>query len=709
MLKQSYSLSLLLVLCATTVQAIPSAPVIKASAETDCFKSLDAKDMENLGHILYLREKTVDIVYDPNKEDLENQLKLINERFTGEKREAAFAILGKKIANRNEAKIRQVMNLALYRGDSNLNEQEIQQLSDLNQTASLNDLNLRLLLNLKTASLKIHADFLKSKGAKLLPNGQWSFGQDFDFSQVPKDPNLAYAIESFFPNEMKELQKDGRGYAIIGDRVVVKEFDQKSKKIPPEWYCRSANIEKHTKKTIDIIDRFTKKAEEFARLGKENGHWIKVTDAALSGDAICGQSIKDIAIQSFPGIGPLIHHFYSKQEDGMTKWEKGLNRQLSVNKEMHDLLAELTIHGASDETKSTIREAIFDLQRKSDVEMEGGIEGMKTALTAMALSPLAFLASPIALPAAGASGVSAGIAYTGAALTVVSLATPVVIATRNIIHDVESGDGALCSIGKQMAMVPVKAVDTLKWGAMGPMIKTFSPALRSVGEFLKMGPAAEKYAVIIPGSLIAAKGIYNNAQLTLEANRAIENIEKAIIISRKENNSAHTAVLEEMLKEAKEQRWSHVLTLARSSVGILDTVRKVVEPKVIVSSAQAQQSKTSSSQVSNTGQKNNKSIQGNQHSDPTVYVGKNTNSPMGTPPASPGPAAPNTGANGMEYQAENTFVGVIKNAKSVYSNETGKQESEQKLKEKEEKTDQIMTTIKQDIKEVEKLEEEIKH
>jgi hypothetical protein len=114
---------------------------------------------------------------------------------------------------------------------------------------------------------------------------------------------------------------------------------------------------------------------------------------------------------------------------------------------------------------------------------------------------------------------------------------------------------------------------------MGPVLKSLTPVYKPITEYLKLGPGSEKYTVIIPGSLISGKGVYDNAQLALEANQAIKNIELALEVVRRENNLAHTKVLESMLKEAKEQRWSHVLSLARSSVGVLDSVKKVVESR----------------------------------------------------------------------------------------------------------------------------------
>jgi hypothetical protein len=341
-------------------------------------------------------------------------------------------------------------------------------------------------------------------------------------------------------------------------------------------------------------------------------------------------------------------------------------------------------------------------------------------------------------------------------------------------------------MGKQIASVPVKAIDTLKWGALGPVVKSLTPALKPVATYLKLGPASEKYAVIIPGSLITGKGIYDNGKLTLEANKAIDNIEKALVIARKEQNQAHTQVLEQMLKEAKEQRWSHVLTLARSSVGIVDTVRKALTPATLavsnpsLSSITATNSQAGKSQTTNSGSsiimqsngtptmssstesatrtftysssssssRSTSSISSpsskttTTNSGPTtkvnvemksstdsevVYVGKNfdtRNLGQAPVPASPTPAVPlspqispptqpttppaGSGSTQTEFQVDKTITGVIKNVKSGYSDEVGKQESEQKLKEKEKAAEEIKSKLEGSKEEVKKLEQEIK-
>jgi hypothetical protein len=559
-----------------------SAPKIKASGGSNCFQSLDAKDMENLGNILYLREQTKSKNTSHSENEVyEDQINNINKNFSGEKKQAAMAVLSMAIASRNEARLKQVMNQALSRGDISLNKSERAQISDLIKDARVNGIDLELLLNLKTASVSQSAKVLKSKGAKILPNGEWKFGKDFDFKAAKKDPQVKEALSDFFPNEVKYLSEKARGYVVIGDRVVMNEFDPHKKRIngqEAEWYWRSDDIEEHTKKTVEIIDRFTKKSEEFAKISKENTHWVKITDAALSADIVCDKSMKDILLApAFGGIDNVVNFFTGKDDDGMKRWERGLDRQLKIKDELYQITTEMTYHGASEETKAAMRQAISKLQNKSDEDLEKGLAGTKTAMTAIALSPLAVLTAPVSLPAAGTTGLSAALAYTGATLSVISLATPAIMASRNVIEAVKNGDDALCSMVKYGADVPVKAVDNLKWGAMGPVVKVMSPALKPLAAVLNLGPNASKYALIAPGAIVSGKGVYDNAVATKEGEVVINNIERALEQSKRDGDKAHVAVLEEMLREAKDQRWINVIGLAKSSVSVLDAVKKCAE------------------------------------------------------------------------------------------------------------------------------------
>ena len=205
------------------------------------------------------------------------------------------------------------MNQAIFRGDTSLNEAEKKQISDITIKADMDGMDLSLLLNVKTASLRSPAEVLKSKGAKLLPNGEWYFDEKFNFSEFFNRPELKVALEAFFPNEVKKLSIDARDSAIIGNRLVIKAFDPEQ--VEPgkksKWYLENVDIKEHTEKTVNLIDKFTKKAEEFARLGKENGHWINLTHSALSTDIFCGMSAMDMAtplnLRAFQKISDFQH------------------------------------------------------------------------------------------------------------------------------------------------------------------------------------------------------------------------------------------------------------------------------------------------------------------------------------------------------------------------------------------------------------------
>jgi ribulose bisphosphate carboxylase small subunit len=159
---------------------VPVAPLITASAGKDCFKSLDAKDMENLGSILYIRERTASSLT-PVSNDYDAQRKAIDANFSGIKREAAYALLTSAIATSNEALLKQVMNQALARGQMQLNDNDKKQISHLIEQGFQNGVDLVSMLNLRTASMSQAAEILKSKGAKISANGEWDFSADFNF------------------------------------------------------------------------------------------------------------------------------------------------------------------------------------------------------------------------------------------------------------------------------------------------------------------------------------------------------------------------------------------------------------------------------------------------------------------------------------------------------------------------------------------------
>jgi hypothetical protein len=609
-------LSLTIYLPLVFAQNNSEAPKISASGGSNCFQSLDAKDMENLGEILYLRDQAVAAnKNNPGNETYEDKIKTINQKFSGEKKQAALAVLSISIAKKNEARLKQVINQALFRGDNGLNQAEKTQLEDLTKDAKVHGIDLELLLNFKIASVKNSASLLKSKGASLLPNGEWKFGKDFDFSQARNDPKIKAALADFFPNEVKLLSEEARGFVVIGDRVVMNEFDPSKKRDPvkgTEWFWRSDDMEAHSKKTIEIIDRFTKKAEEFAKVSKENTHWVKITDAAISSDIICDKSMKDLLLLPvFGGIDNVVNYFTGSDDDARKRWDRGLDNQSKIKEELYNISTELTYHGASDETKAALRKTIADLQNKSDMDLEKGLSGTKTALTAIALSPLAVVTAPISLPAAGTTGLGAALAYTGATLSVISLATPAIMATRNVIEAANNGDDTLCSMIKFGADVPVKAVENLKWGAMGPVVKVISPALKPIADILNLGPNASKYALIAPGAIVSGKGVYDNAQATKESQQAIKNIERALEQSKLDQDTAHVAVLEEMLREAKDQRWINVIGLAKSSVSVLDAVKKCAEKNLVVTENRSND-QTTSQKVNS--ESNNVYIFGTNHS-----------------------------------------------------------------------------------------------
>jgi hypothetical protein len=567
------SLSLSLPFSESVAQSkVPAAPSIQASAGKDCFKSLDAKDMENLGSILYIREKTASTL-SPAANDYDVQRKAIDANFSGEKREAAYALLTSAIATSNEALLKKTMNQALARGQTQLNDNDTKQISHLIEQGLQNGVDLVSILNIRTASMAPAAEILKSKGAKLTANGEWNFDADFNFKEIKNDPVLKESLSIFFPEQVKELSQPWRGYAVIGNRIVMNSFDIQQKGKNSDWYWESADIEDHTKKTVDILDRFTKKAEEYARLSKENWNWVKMLDAATSGNVVCGASMKDIV------GGPVItlaRHFTGKRNHGMQDWQNGLDHFSRVHGEMLEFQIELSLHGATDETKNAVREAINRVTNKSEEDFEAGFKGMKTALIGIACSPLVVLTAPISLPAAGSTATAATLAYAGAALTVISLATPVVMAGRNVYEAVKNGDGALCSVVKHGSTVPVEFVNTLKWGAMGPVIKSLGPVLSPVTKVLNLGAKGSKYAVLIPSFVLSGKAAYDSNKARMESNEAIAKIEIALRDAKERGNLAHSRVLEEMLRDAKDKKWQSVIGLLGSTVGLLDATYKAV-------------------------------------------------------------------------------------------------------------------------------------
>ena len=557
---------------------VPDINQINPSAGKDCFKSLDSKDIENLANILYLRDRTAESLTSNGPPEFEKQLKQIDTNFPGEKKAAAYALLSMEIAKVNEARLKQSINQVLSRGQNSLNREDQNRIGDILMQAKENGVDLYPFLNLRVAKLSSSAELLKSKGAKLKPSGEWIFGDDFDFTKAEHDLRLRDALADFFPNEMKELSQVGHRHVIIGDRVVIKEWDMNH--VPAneaEWHWRSADLEKHKIKTLDIIDRFTKKSEAFARLAKHNGHWITLFDAATSNDIFCGLSVQDILSPQSKVIIDLAHKFTGEKPNGWNKWDASLKEEQKLSEELDGLLQELTLHGANEETKASMRKAISGIRIKSIDEMEKGIKGMNAAATAVTFAPLAFLSAPVSIPAAGSSALITGLGWTGATLSTLALINPVAIAVRNIKEDIAKGDSLLCTTFKHGALVPVKLVNTLKWGAMGPFVGTLMPIMKPLSSAVTIDPTVAKFAIVVPFVLISGKNTYDATQYAKESAQVIVNLKVARDTALKNGNKMHAQVLEDMIRDANDEKWENVLGLARSTVGLIDAAQASIK------------------------------------------------------------------------------------------------------------------------------------
>lgn len=563
---------------------IARAQPIKASGGENCFKSLDAKDMANLSSIIDVREDIAQSMDTTKNIDIQEQKKAIDARFSGEKRIAAYAALSFSIAEANKAAMDRVLNQALAKGEKTLSEAGKKQISGVLEEARKNGVDLEATLNLRLATIIEPAEKLKAKGAKILPDGQWSFGKNFNFAEVKNNPELKAALSAFFPDQVEEISKNYRGYTRIGDRVITNIPDPAIKhKGKPTWVWASEDLETHVRKSVEIMDRFAKKAEEFARVSKENGHWVNVTMAALDADMTGG--VMCVSMMDILG-GPVLKlGRYFTGDNNWDKWDGQLDYQSRTFKELGELQTEMLLHGTTPEVFISMNETVGALNSKSDEEMDAGIKGMKRALTAIALSPLAVIGAPVALGggiAAATTTTGTVLAVAGTAVTVGSLTVPVVIAARNINKAIKSGDGSLCSVVKHGAVVPVSFVETLRWSAMGPVLKGLSPVITPVTEgasrilnLSALGPEAAKYAPIIPGVVLSGWGVVSSSQSLLSKNEAIENFELALKAAKESGNTRHAAVLEEMIQKAKDERWDDVLSLANSTVGLVGSIHDI--------------------------------------------------------------------------------------------------------------------------------------
>lgn len=562
---------------------------IEASAGADCFKSLDPQDMKNLGNILYLREETANLLFPAvDKRSFEAKRKEIELKFSGEKRDAALALLVFSEKEASSRVIRKAVNKVLKRKDSTLSHEDKESLSSFIESAKKNgESNIEETINLRITSLSPMAEeLLSQKGARITDEGEWNFTPEFDFEAARMNPETKNALRSFFPDEVEELSYESRGYAVMGNRVVrsVPDPSQKRGQQPTRWVWVSSDLDMHIRKLLEIEDRLIKKAEEYARLSKKNSHWLTLTGAALDTPAYGDVSLLSLMKSA---LGPFFSFKGAVKKElkkpGMSEeWKNSLNEQDRLYGEIGEISIELHMHGAPLETIKNVIQQISQLSKKSDADMQMGLKGMKRALTAVVLAPLL----PVALPevaagfaAAGAAGTTTGVivATAGASLTVVSLVTPVAIATRNIMKAIQSGDGALCSIVKHGAIVPVEMSETLRWAALGPIVKTLRPALGGLDKVVGLtllGPNARKYAAIVPLSFLVGSTILNQANATLDAHQAVNNISEALDQARSSGNEAHVLVLEEMLKNARESRWIIVLNLARTSVGVLTAINE---------------------------------------------------------------------------------------------------------------------------------------
>jgi hypothetical protein len=569
----------------TTNNKFGEAPVIKASAGKDCFGSLEPKDMENLGGILYVRDNVIATTDPENIHEFEAKRKRIDATFSGEKREAAYAVLAMSMAKANEARMTQVVNQALSRGEARLNDSDKKLIAGLLKESKEKGIDLEAALNSKIATSVVAAETLKAKGAKILSNGQWQFDKNFNFNEAKTNPEFLNALKTFFPKEMEELSggKSGyvRGYTVIGNMAVVHDFEgekRPSKKEDNKMYLRSMDLESHTKRTVQMIDSYMRVSADYARLSKKINHWASRTVEILD-TKMCGVSMLDVGMAPLTGLLKVGNYMGMTPERprGDVRVEQLERQKKEYADQLDRLRSNMLRHGIDVEAFNGLQDVMTAVLNQEGEDLEKGFEGAKKAMTAIAFSPALVLTAPISLPAAGASMTAATLAYAGAALTVASIVTPIAIAGRNVYQAVKNGDGLLCSMVKHGAQAPVTIINDLKWGALAPGLKTLVGADKIAALVAKLGPNASKLAVFIPTTAMSGWKIWGAGNEVVTQNEAIANIEKALKDAKALGNTRHAAVLEIMLTEAKDGRWSAVLEIASSSVDIASSIHDIAQ------------------------------------------------------------------------------------------------------------------------------------
>ena len=553
---------------------------IKSSGGSECFKSLDATDLENLGQIIYIRNKVARNIND-NTDDFVAKEKEIEKNFSGEKKAAAYALLYQAKAQSNQAAYNQIINKAIF-----YNNKKIDEVSSAKyiKEAKKNGVNLVSLLNSKLASSWGSAQLLRSKGARVNPNGDWEFDKKFNFGEIKNNPKLKNALSDFFPDQVKELSQSSRGFAVIGNRVVKNIPDPSQKQSaanPTNWIWQSADRNEHFQRILEIQDHFLKKAEAYARASKRNGNWAVITGAAID-TKVCGVSFTDILAitPGAPSLMQLARYFAGKKIPNMNdSWEKGLNSQLALQDDLGNMLTDLIALGASKEMIQAMRDQLAALNKKSITELDNGLIGTKRAMFALTCAPLAVVTAPLSFPAAGASLMTT----IGFGLTVVSIATPTVLASINIIEATKKGDGLLCSMIKEGSILPVKYVESFRWGAMGPVLGKLAPTAEKALKLVNLGPQALKITLITPGAILVGVGAVSKIKEILKNSNFILELQEELA---REKNPDHANAIREILKKAKAEEWDAAVGLLMTSVSIHDIAKKALEkvpesPKII--------------------------------------------------------------------------------------------------------------------------------
>lgn len=634
---------------------------IKASDPTNCLKSLDESDMETLGKILYSKNKVAKIGSAEAQIDFETQKDEIIKAFSGEERAAALMVLSHEKAKAMGALLDRVAYQAVRRKDSKLNENELGQIQEMvdaiegkkdskdfksddkfskNEKSLLkeiveknlsNNVSIVDALNKKVEqSLGPAQVLLKEKGVKLNENGEWIFDETFDFAKIKrgnqkgnkdkKSMELMNALSHFFPEAVKVLTGENRGYALFGNRVVRNIPDPKQKFNPgkvyldpvtnqykhqeTDWIWESEDLEGHLKKVNAIQKRFVRASEEFARMSKQKGSWIMMTGVVVEGminlpidwisprtkagdTKICPDpqsSANPLPLQG-SSIDGLIKHY----DDGTNSrtpianlWSEQIRAEQILQEELGMIMRDMALAGASDQTLQAMRDQYASLRNKSDADLENGLKGMDLATKAIIVAPLAVLTSPFSLPAAGAGLITTSLGYAGLTLTVVSLATPAVLAMQSISEATAKGDSLSCAIFREGAIVPVKLVHTLKWGAMGPVLKKFAPyADKVLQKFVNVSDVRDailKYSLMAPGTIVMGKEAVAKSIAWFKNSENMAALEESLKAEEKVGNEAHADVIRKLIKSAKEEKWEIALGLVGIAVGTADLANKIATP-----------------------------------------------------------------------------------------------------------------------------------